>query len=45
MVSDEAFKDIKRYLTNQPELAAPMSNKPFIMYTRALYHYLGAMLA
>ena len=42
---DEAFKDIKRYLTNPPVLAAPMSNKSFILYTRALDHSLGAMLA
>ena len=42
---DEAFKDIKRYLTNPPVHAAPMSNKPFILYTRMLDHSLDAMLA
>ena len=42
---DEAFKDIKRYLTNPPVLATQRSNKHFILYTRALDHYLGAMLA
>ena len=42
---DEAFKDIKRYMTNPPVLAAPMSIKPFILYTRALDHSLGAKLA
>ena len=41
---DEAFKDIKRCLTNPRVLAAPRSNKPFILYTRALDHSLGAML-
>ena len=42
---DEAFKDIKRYRTNPHVLEAPMPNKPFILYTRALDHSLGAMLA
>lgn len=42
---DEAFKNIKRYRTNPPVLAAPSSNKPFILYTGALDHSLGAMLA
>ena len=42
---NEAFKDIKRYLTNPPVLATPRSNKHFILYTRALDHFLGAMLA
>ena len=42
---DEAFKDIKRYLTNPPVLTAPRLNKPFILYTRALDHSLGVMLA
>ena len=42
---DKAFKDIKRYLTNPPVLVAPRSNKPFILYTRALDHSLEAILA
>ena len=42
---DEVFKDIKRYLSNPPVLAAPRSNKPFITYTGALDHSLGTMLA
>ena len=42
---DEAFKDIKMYLTNPLVLVAPRSNKPFILYTRAPDHSLGAMLA
>ena len=41
----EAFKDIKRYLTNPTILAAPRSNEPFILYTMALDHSIGAMLA
>ena len=41
----EAFKDIKKHLTNPPVPATSMSNKPFILYTRALDHSLGTMLA
>jgi hypothetical protein len=34
----EAFQDIKQYLTKA-------SGNPFILYTRALDHSLGALLA
>ncbi|XXG76973.1 hypothetical protein AAC387_Pa08g1224 [Persea americana] len=40
-----AFQDIKSYLTKPPVLAAPTTGKPFILYTRALYYSLGALLA
>lgn len=40
---DDAFHDIKKYLTNPPVLAAPTMRKSFILYTRALYHSLGAL--
>ena len=42
---ETAFQDIKSYLTKPPVLAAPISGKPFILYTRAHDHSLGALLA
>jgi hypothetical protein len=42
---DNAFNNIKQYLTQPPVLAAPIQGRPFILYTRALDHSLGAMLA
>ncbi|XP_028557328.1 uncharacterized protein LOC114581406 [Dendrobium catenatum] len=40
-----AFDDIKQYLSNPPVLAAPISGKPLILYTAALDESLGALLA
>ena len=42
---DEAFEDIKKYLTRPPVLVVLVQGIPFILYTRALDHSLGAMLA
>ena len=41
----QAFEEIKRYLTQPPVLAAPVSEKPFLIYVRAMDHSLGALLA
>ena len=41
----EAFEEIKRYLTHPLVLAAPISGKPFLLYVRAMDHSLGALLA
>ena len=41
----EAYKDIKRYLTKPPVLVAPTSGKPFLLYVKALDYSLGALLA
>ena len=41
----EAFEDIKRYLTKPPILVAPISGKPFLLYVKAMDHSLGALLA
>ena len=41
----EAFKDIKRYLTKPPVLVAPTSGKLFLLYVKAMNHSLGALLA
>lgn len=41
---DKAYEDIKEYLTKPPVLAAPVAGRPFILYTKALDHSLGAML-
>ncbi|PKU75427.1 putative mitochondrial protein [Dendrobium catenatum] len=40
-----AFDDIKQYLSNPPVLAAPVPGKPLILYTAALDESLGALLA
>jgi len=40
----EAFKDIKRYLTKPPVLVAPASGKSFLLYIKAMDHSLGTLL-
>jgi len=41
----EAYEDIKRYLTKPPVLVAPISGKPFLLYVKAMNYSLGALLA
>ena len=41
----ETFEEIKRYLTHPPILAAPVFEKPFLIYVRAMDYFLGALLA
>ena len=41
----DAYEDIKRYLTKPPVLVAPTSGKSFILYVKAMDHSLGALLA
>jgi len=41
----EAYEDIKRYLTKHSVLVAPTSGKPFLLYVKAMDHSLGALLA
>ncbi|XP_020250517.1 uncharacterized protein LOC109827902 [Asparagus officinalis] len=41
----KAFEEIKRYLTQPPVLVAPISEKPFLEYVRAMDHSLRALLA
>jgi len=41
----QAFEEIKRYLTQPPVLTAPVSGIPFLMYVRVMDHSLGALLA
>jgi len=41
----QAFEEIKRYLTQPPVLTAPVSRKSFLIYVRAIDHSLGALLA
>jgi len=41
----QAFEEIKRYLTQPPVLTAPVSGKPFLLYVQAMDHSLGALLA
>jgi len=41
----QAFEEIKRYLTQPPVLVAPVTEKPFLKYVRAMDHSLGALLA
>ena len=40
-----AFEDIKKYLTNPPILCAPIKGRPLILYTAAMPTSLGALLA
>ncbi|PKU59503.1 hypothetical protein MA16_Dca028559 [Dendrobium catenatum] len=40
-----AFDNIKQYLSNPPVLAAPIPGKPLILYTTAFDESLGALLA
>ena len=41
----QAFEEIKRYLTHPPVLIALVSGKPFLIYIQAMDHSLGALLA
>ena len=41
----EAFEEIKEYLTHPPILVASVSGKIFLLYVRAMDHSLGALLA
>src|SRR5436189_247190 len=41
----EAFDEIKRYLTSPPVLVAPVAGKPFLLYVRSMDHSLRALLA
>jgi len=41
----QAFEEIKQYLTQPLVLTAPVSRKPFLIYVRAMDHSLGALLA
>src|SRR3954464_7137001 len=41
----EAFDEIKQYLTSPPVLVAPVAGKPFLLYVRSMDHSLGALLA
>src|SRR5204863_4179242 len=41
----DAFDEIKRYLTSPPVLVAPVAGKPFLLYVRSMDHSLGALLA
>ena len=41
----QAFEKIKRYLTHPSVLIAPVLGKTFLIYIRAMDHYLGALLA
>ena len=41
----EVFEEIKEYLTRLPFLVAPVSEKPFLLYVRAMNHSMGALLA
>ena len=40
----EAFEDIKRYLTEPPVLVAPTSEYIFLLHIKAMDHSLGAHL-
>jgi len=44
-VCQEAFEEIKEYLTHPLVLVAPVSEKSFLLYVRAMDHFLGALLA
>jgi len=41
----QAFEEIKEYLTHPPVLIAPVSEKSFLLYVRAMNHSMGALLA
>jgi len=41
----QAFEEIKQYLTQPPVLTAPVSGKPFLIYVRAMDYSLGDLLA
>lgn len=42
---ENAFEDIKKYLTNPPVLCAAVKGQPLILYTAAMPTSLGALLA
>ena len=44
-ICQEAFEDIREYLTKPPVLAARTSEKSFLLYVKAMDHSLGALLA
>src|SRR4051812_29964265 len=41
----DTFEEIERYLPNSLVLAAPISRRPFLLYVRAMDHFLGTFLA
>src|SRR3954465_15919130 len=41
----EAFDEIKHYLTSPPVLLATVAGEPFLLYVRSMDHSLGALLA
>jgi len=41
----EAYEDIKRYLTKPPVLVAPTLGKSFLLYVKVMDHSLGPLLA
>jgi len=41
----KAFEDIKEYLTKAPVLVVPILGKAFMLYVRAMDHFLGTLLA
>ena len=41
----DAFDEIKHYLTTPPVLVPPTQGKPFFLYVRLMEHSLGALLA
>src|SRR5205809_2208836 len=41
----DAFDEIKHYLTTPPVLVPPTQGKPFFLYVRSMEHSLGALLA
>jgi len=44
-VCQQAFEEIKRYLTHPLILTTPVSGKLFLIYVRVMDHSLGALLA
>jgi len=45
MLGQKAFEEIKEYLIQPPVLVAPVLGKSFLLYVRAMDHFLGALLA
>jgi len=41
----EAFEEIKQYLTHSPVLTVLVLEKPYLIYVRAMDHSLEALLA
>lgn len=44
-VCQQAFENIKDYLTKPLVLKAPVSRKPFLIYVQVMDHALGTLLA